>query len=137
MRKEVGTLLLPDLKLMREELERITGKDIDSTKTIVINFFFKEDTQNKKLSIEHYTSDKKYLKFFRRNPQYLQFFITEKGYLYEKTLTHYDSNEILRDLFFKYAFATNYIIIKPSGKFYRQVSEHRQDEIPDKVKADW
>lgn len=121
-----------------DELEKLSGRKISHSQTIVINFYFKEPEKNQRPCIDHYTTDKSYQRFFERNNEYSQFFITEKGFDYNKENVIEDKNGIIKDTAFPFVFhCGNYIIIKPNGQFLRRVSEHRQDEILDKAKENW
>jgi len=137
--REVYDVLQPvERETVVKILQQLTGKTIDATKTIVINFFFFEHVQNQAPCIDHYTSDKKYLKYFDKHKSSIQFFLTEKGYSYNEANIFQDSKGTIRNLLFKDRMECgNYIIIKPNGQYYKRVGEYRQDEIPDRIKADW
>lgn len=121
-----------------KELEELSGRKINTDAVLVINFYFKEPVRNQRPCIDNYTTDGAYKRFFKRHDEYAQFFITEKGFDYGKKVVFEDKNEVIRNTVFKYIFhCGNYIIIKPNGHYLRRVGEYRQDEIPDKVKAEW
>lgn len=135
LRKEEGQFS-PDVRTeILTELRKITGKEIQIDKPIVINYFYEEVTTNSSQMIEHYTTDKNYKKFFNKHPEYLQFFIAQNNVKFKGDNIYRDTDSKLRKLLFPYAIAANYIIIWPDGKYYKQLSEYRQDEIPGKVKA--
>jgi hypothetical protein len=118
-------------------LKKITRSTINEDQTLVINFAFKKSMPNQPHCLDYYSSVKSYRNFFKRKKQFIQFYITEKGFVYPKDFVFEDNNDIIRKLLFPFGSGCNYIIIKPDGKFYRQMGEHHQDQIPSKVKADW
>lgn len=119
-------------------LKQLTGKTINANQNIVINFFFKEPVQNQAPSIDYYASVKKYQKYFEKHTSSIQFFMTEKNYDTGKTNVTIDDKGAIRNLLFKDNIeGGNYIIIKPNGHYYKRVGEYRQDEIPDRIKAEW
>lgn len=68
LRKEEGKLS-PEVRTeILSELKKITGREIQNDKPIVINYFYEEVTTNRRQMIEHYTTDKKYEKFFTKHP---------------------------------------------------------------------
>lgn len=137
--REVYDVLLPsERETVVKILQQLTGKTIDNNQTIVINFFFLEHVENQAPCIDHYTSDKKYQKYFEKHDSNIQFFITEKGYTHNKPNLYQDTKGYIRNLLFKDRLdCGNYVIIKPNGHYYKRVGEYRQDEIPDRIKADW
>jgi hypothetical protein len=67
----------------------------------------------------------------------VQFYVSQQGFKYSKDFVFEDKDDVIRKMFFPYGLDCNYIIIKPDGSFYRQMSEHHQDQILKKAKADW
>lgn len=123
---------------MREELSILTGKISDDKNTIIINYFYdNEDKVEMDRIIKLHYNNKKYKKFVTRNSDVVDYFIYGRGLMNSDENIYEDKKNIIRDLLFEYKFESNYIIIKPNGNYYRQVSEYRQDEIPDIIKADW
>lgn len=135
LRKEDGILPNEVRKEVLGELSKITGEQIQDNKPIVINYFYEEFTANKRKMIEHYTSNKKYEKFFAQHSEYLQFFIADNEVKFDKKGIFKDKDNKIKSLLFPYPITVSYIIIWPDGRYYRQLSEYRLDEIPDKVKA--
>ncbi len=133
--REVFGEITPDLRLsLIKYLGEITESKIDSTKNIVINFFYNPKVKPNGSCIDHYTSDRKYIKYFKKNKKSIQFFITEKNYNYGKEHVFEDKDDFLRQLLFKYDFGCgNYIIIKNNGEILRRLGEYRQDEIRGKL----
>ncbi len=134
-RESIGEIT-PDLRLsLIKYLGEITESKIDSTKNIVINFFYNPKVKPNGSCIDHYTSDRKYMKYLKKNENSIQFFITEKNYNYGKKHVFEDKDDFLRQLLFKYDFGCgNYIIIKNNGTILRRLGEYRQDEIRKKLK---
>lgn len=136
--EEMGKMPEKERLVIIKELERLSGREISPQQTIVINFYFKEADINQRPCIDRYTADKSYQRFFKRNTEYAQFFVTEGGFDYDKENVLEDKNGVVRDNAFPYIFhCGNYIIIKPNGRFLRRVSEHRQDQIIDKLNENW
>ncbi|WP_294823156.1 hypothetical protein, partial [uncultured Flavobacterium sp.] len=120
-------------------LTRISGKEISESQIMVVHFYYEdpESPANKRhgTCIDHYTGDRKYLQFFKNNPEAVQFFITAKDYVYDEKKTFEDKERLFQDEFFSHGgYCGNYIIIKPDGSYYKRIGEYRQDEIPGKVK---
>ncbi|MGY0393285.1 hypothetical protein ACW5R3_12090 [Bizionia sp. KMM 8389] len=128
--------ITPDLRIsLIKYLGEITESKVDSTKNIVINFFYSSKVEPNSSCIDHYTSDRNYMRFFKKNENSIQFFITEKNYDYGKKHVFEDKDDFLRQLFFKYDFGCgNYIIIKNNGAILKRLGEYRQDEIRRKLK---
>jgi len=136
-REQTGVLQPIERDAVVKVLQQLTGKAIDASQTIIINFFYREPVKNQASCIDHYTFDKKYLRFINKHTDYAQFFITEKGFNYNQSV-YEDLNEAIRNLLFKdVVHCGNYIIIKPNGHYYKRVGEYRQDDISSKIKEDW
>lgn len=130
-KKEIGILSSSDKIKIYNAIQNISKKKIDDSKTIIINFFYKDNPEPNGSCIDYYVTDKAYKKFLDNNNSISQFFITEKNYDYKNKNVYQDKNDIIRATLFKYKFACgNYIIIQPNGNFYRKLGEYKQDEIP-------
>ncbi|AWA28605.1 hypothetical protein HYN48_00085 [Flavobacterium magnum] len=131
-----GTLSNNERNTVISELSKLSNTEIDTLKTIVINFYLSPDENPNGTCIDHYTSDWKYIKFFKKKKsKAMQFFITEKNYHYKKPFVKEDTNNVIKNLLFTDAKQCgNYIIIKPDGKFLKRLSEYRQFDIPDIIK---
>jgi len=137
-REQTGILQPGEHDAVVKALQQLTDKVIDASQTIIINYFYREPAKNQAPCIDHYTSDKKYLRFINKHADYAQFFITEKGYNYNNKSVYEDVNEAIRNLLFNdVVHCGNYIIIKPNGHYFKRVGEYRQDDIPSKIKEDW
>lgn len=132
LRKQTGFLSAEQRNTIADELYLISGRKVNKKQVIIINFFTTQpiDTDH---DINFYTIDGSYKRFFKQHPEHAQFFITEKGFIYNKDFVFEDRNSIIQDMLFRNLFLESYIIIKPDGSFYRQVGEYRQDEIPEKI----
>jgi len=136
--REYGTISNQDKQSVIEELEKISGKRINGSQTLIINFYYVEPVKNQRPCIDHYTSDGTYRRFIKRNEDIAQFFITTKAYNYEKDMVYEDANGIIGKLLFpNKIYCGNYIIISPNGHYYKQVSEYRQDDIPKILESEW
>ena len=133
-KEDIGVLSPSDKTKIIKELKNIKKQEIDTLKTIIIHFFYKENFETNGCCIDHYVTDKTYQKFIKKN-KIPQFFLTEKDYIYGAENVYEDKNDVIRPILFKYPFFTsNYIIIKPDGNFYRELGEYKQDYIPKKLK---
>ena len=138
LREEVGKISMKERNSLIQYLESITNEKIDSFKNIVINYFFKPPVNPNGSCIDNYTSDKKYKRYFKKNNRDIQFFFTQKGYEYNKKYVFEEKDEFIRKLFFKYYFSCgNYVILRSNGVFLLRRGEYRQDEIKNKISAEW
>ncbi|AWK03640.1 hypothetical protein HYN56_05145 [Flavobacterium crocinum] len=127
---DIGMLSTLETNTIKNELQKISSRKIDSTKTIIINFFYKDNPEPNGSCIDYYVNDKNYKKYFTKNNNVLQFFITEKDYKYKNNNVLQDTNDVIKKVLFRYKFdCGNYIIIKSNGTFFRKLGEYRQDEI--------
>ena len=122
---------------VKQELYKLTGKTIDRTQIIIINYFYRNTNGNTTLAINHYPYDNKYKRYVKKNPGIAQFFMTEKHLQHKEDYVYEDKDEVIKNLLFKYPFEANYIILKPNGKHFRQAGEYKQDEIAELVKSSW
>jgi hypothetical protein len=138
LREEFGKITVEQKNLLIYYLKRITNVDIDSTQNIVINFFIEPKSNPKGSCIDHYTSDYKYKRYFKKNNHSVQLFFTERGYIYEKKGVYEDKKNFIKPLFFNDDLGCgNYVIIKDDGTFLRVYGEYRQADIPEKITATW
>ncbi|MGZ9675281.1 hypothetical protein [Flavobacterium sp. GNP001] len=122
------------IKLL-EELSQLSGIKIDKMNVVVVNFYTMPKTEPNGSCIDYYTNNYGYLKFIKKNKNIVQFFITERSYVYSRKNVLEDKNdEIKKMLFEKAKSCGNYIVIKPTGEFTRKFGEYRQDEIPKLIK---
>ncbi|WP_375241777.1 hypothetical protein [Lacinutrix sp.] len=137
--REATGEMTPDLRLsLIKYLIKITESKIDSTNNIVIIFFYEPKVKPNGSCIDHYTSHRSYIKYFKKNKNNTQFFITEKGYNYRKKHVFEDKEDYIRQLLFKYNFGCgNYMIIKNDGSVFRILGEYRQDDIIQKINSKW
>lgn len=125
--------------LIFKELEKLSGKVIGLEETVIINFFIKPESNPNGSCIDHYTSDVQFQNYTSKKKNKIkQFFIVEESYSYDNNQVINDSNGIIEKLSFEDGLGCgNYIIIKPSGAYYRKFGEYRQDKIKDIVNAEW
>ncbi len=128
---ETGKLTEADRNSLSDELLTITGVKIDSTKTIIINFYLKPATDPNGSCIDHYTNDFEYHRFIKKNSNIVQFFVSEQNYRYKKKKVIEDQHNVLKKLLFQNAKdCGNYVIISPNNDFIRKYGEYRQHDIP-------
>ena len=119
-------------------LNELTGVQIDSTQNIVINYYLKPESRPNGSCIDHYTSQRKYLKYFKKSIKDVQFFITAKDYKYRKKHVYEDKEGYIGNLLFEFAHSCgNYIIIRNDGQFFKKLGEYRQEAIPNQINSDW
>jgi hypothetical protein len=119
-------------------LQHLTGKMVTASQIIIVHYFYKEPVKTQAPCIDHYTSDKNYIKYIDRHSGIAQFFITENGFTYSRKSVIEDTGKIIHNLLFKDVMhCGNYLIIKPNGHYYKRVGEYRQDDIQNKIKGDW
>jgi hypothetical protein len=127
---EQGTLNQSEKNKLFDELNKLTNIKIDSLKTVIINFYDKPQVKPNGSCIDYYTSDNDYLKFIKKNPTILQFFVSQKNYKYRKKNVIEDKDNKIRELIFEKAKPCgNYLIIKPNGNFLKVFGEYHQDAI--------
>lgn len=136
-RETYGEISLKQKEYLLKILNEITGTTVLPSQTIIINFALEKDIPNQRHCLDYYSSVKSYRNFFKKKEQFAQFYITQQGFRYPKDFVFEDKNDDIKKMLFPYTSDCSYIIIKPDGKFYRQISEHHQDKIPAKAKADW
>ena len=129
-------MMSPEERLeIATELNKISRTVIDTSSTIIINFFYKGKTEPNGSCIDHYTNDSKYLRALERKKSIVQFFVTQQNYKYTKENSFEDANDLIRSKLFRYKFSCgNYVIIKPNGKFFRKLGEYQPDEIIENLK---
>tara|TARA_R110002124_G_scaffold120895_6_gene279034 strand:+ start:94103 stop:94726 length:624 start_codon:yes stop_codon:yes gene_type:complete len=135
-RQSYGQLNSEERKQFFQLLEKTTNNKVDTSTTVIINFFHGGEGK----SIKHHTRDRPYISKTRKIKELTQFFITEKGYFYShrKPPVFEDAYDIIRRLFFPIHFrGGNYLIIKPDGSFYRYYGEYPQSEIIPKALSTW
>ncbi|WP_147299205.1 hypothetical protein [Winogradskyella eximia] len=138
LREEIGKITTDDRTQLIKYLRKITNSEVDSTKNIIINFFFKPEFKPNGSCIDNYTSDNKYKRYFKKSANDIQFFVTQKDYAYQKKNVFQDNDDFIRELLFKYYFdCGNYIIIKPNGEFLLRRGEYHQNEIKEKINSQW
>ena len=118
-------------------LKEISGVTLSEEQTIIINFSFLKDTPNQRHCIDYYTSIKSYRNYFKNKKQFAQFYISQKGFSYRKDFVFEDKDDLIRKLFFGFGNSCTYVIIRPDGRFFKNMGEHHQDKIPEKAAADW
>lgn len=136
-REEYGEISPKQKALFLTSLKAITGVQVNENQTIIINFAFKQDIPNQRHCLDNYSSVKSYRNFFEKKKQFAQFYISQQGFKYHKGFVFEDTHDEIRKLFFPFGKSCSYVIIKPDGRFYKQISEHHQDKIPQKAKSEW
>ncbi|MHA3787855.1 hypothetical protein ACX0HA_06540 [Flavobacterium hauense] len=136
-REEYGEITPKQKEHLLVILKEISGTTVRENQTIIINFAYQDSIPNQRHCLDYYSSVKSYRKFFKKKEQFAQFYISQQGFHYSKEFIYEDVDDAIRKMLFLYASDCSYIIIKPDGRFYRQVSEHHQDKIPSIAQEDW
>ncbi len=116
-------------------LEKTVNTKIDTTKTVVIYFFYESD---KRLA-KHYANTKN-LKELNNNPSVQTFYMTEKGFHYKnrKHIFYEDSLDLVKQTFFiPNVCCGSAVILKPNGNYYKELGEFNSYKIPEKALSDW
>ncbi|AXG74532.1 hypothetical protein DVK85_09905 [Flavobacterium arcticum] len=137
LREEKGKLNQEQLKEIKSTLKALTNRSFEDDQTLVIHFFYKPDKNPNGSCIDNYTSDNKYHRFFKRNPEYIRFNITEKDYKFKSKNVSEDTTNTLYKYFLYGGKCGNYMIIKPDGSYLKHIGEYIQKEIPKKLAEDW
>ncbi len=137
LREEKGKLKPEELQEIKTTLKALTNSPIEDNQTIVLHFFYKSDNDPEDICIENYTTDYSYKRFFKKNPQFLRFNITEKNYTYKSKNVTKDTTDTLYKYFLFGGKCGNYMIIKPDGSYLKHLGEYIQKEIPKKLVEDW
>lgn len=139
-RQKFGHLDKETFSNLKLYLTQISGKQIDSTDNIVINYLtYRPEEENDSRPISKYSVlYKDYLKGLHKTANINQFWIgsgqSDLSYL-EKYKVDYilDKEGIFKILFFPYEVKYgNYIFIKPDGNFYYYMGEHSKNHIWEK-----
>lgn len=133
LREETGVLSNEELNEIKYELSKLSGKTIDQTQILIVHFFAKPNQYSPGNCIDNYVKDAAYKRFLKKNPQYVRFNITEKGYTYSSKYVNEDINGIIHKFFKHGSVCGNYMIIQPDGNFFRMIGEYIQKNIPDKL----
>lgn len=121
-------------------LTQISGKSIDSTDNIVVNFLTyrpEEENASRPLS-KHNVLYKDYLKGLHKSPNINQFWIgsgeSDLSYLQKYEIDYtVDEEGVFKILFFPYEVKYgNFILIKPDGSYYYYLGEHSKSQIWEK-----
>lgn len=137
LHKEIGNLNEDTISYIVSYIENISGRQIDKTKSLVINYY-NEPKKTNRLCMIGNLKNKVYTDFFKDNKDFFEIsFAHADDYKKRKNLFN-DKENLLRDtLFHDFCTCGNYIIIRPNGRFYRYYGEHRHDEVPKKALARW
>ncbi|WP_323789866.1 hypothetical protein [Psychroserpens sp.] len=142
-RQKFGQLDKKTFNILKSYLNELSGKQIDSTKNLVINYLtaFPKKSENTKYRSTWNVLDKDFLKNLHKIVDINQFWINSpesdnlKYYHQNKINWISDKDNLFKKLFFPYEVRYgNYILIKPDGKFYYYLGEHSKYEIWEKSK---
>ena len=137
LREETGILKPDQVKEIKSTLKTLTNYPLEDNQTIVLHFFYKPDKNPNGSCIDHYTTDYSYKRFFKKNPQYVRFNITEKDYKYNSKNVTEDTTNTLYKYFLYGGKCGNYMIIKPDGSYLMRLGEYIQKDIPKKLTEGW
>ncbi|PHR71182.1 MAG: hypothetical protein COA67_07035 [Lutibacter sp.] len=114
-RRKKGNIKSNVLKNFYRLLGETVSEPIDTTKNILIHFYFNPCEKE----IESEISNYKYFFMLKRYPIVKPYFITEKGYKFtsDNITVHEDKFDFIREIFKDYLYCTNYLIIKPNGDY--------------------
>lgn len=115
--------------------EKTVKLKIDTTKTLVVYFFYESD----KSLAKHYASTEK-LKELNNNSLVQTFYMTEKGFHFKnrKHVFYEDSLDLVKQTFFiPYNCCGSAVVLKPDGKYYKELGEFSSNKITEKALLDW
>jgi hypothetical protein len=115
--------------------EKTIKTKVDTTKTLVIYFFHESD---KRLA-RHYANSKN-LKELNNNPDVETFYMIEKGFHFKnsKHIFYEDSIDLVKQTFFiPNVCCGSAVILKPNGKYYKELGEFSTFNISNKAIEDW
>ncbi|AGC78603.1 hypothetical protein LX97_02634 [Nonlabens dokdonensis] len=137
LKREKGTLTKEQLVEVRKYLKKLTGKNINTNSTIVINYFVAPKDGDKTCA-DSYVNDSDYAKRLQQLDLTEQFFIAEKRYQLEKKNVYQESADFLKHYLFENARTCgNYMILRPDGSFYSKYGEYEQDKIISLIDVTW
>ncbi len=134
VRKFEGKLDASSYKKFVSYLEKTVKTKIDTTKIVVIYFFYEND----KRVTRHYATTKR-LEALNNNDAVQAFYMTEKGFRFKnrKHVFYEDIFNLAKQTFFE----TNVccgsaVILKPDGTYYKELEEFSATTISEKALSD-
>lgn len=137
-RQKFGQLDKKTFTHLKAYLTELSGKQIDSTQNIVINYLtvFPKKEKHQPSKSGWTVLHRDYLRKLHKIANINQFWIHSpecdnlKYYHQNKINWIADKDDLFKKLFFLYDFKYgNYILIKPDGQFYYYLGEHGKDGI--------
>jgi len=137
-RKKFGYLDKMTFTKLKTYLTELSGKQIDSTQNIVINYLtaYPKKEENTKSRSTWNLLDRDYPRKLHKMANISQFWISSpqsgnlKYYHHNRINWITDKDNFFKNLFFKYEVRYgNYILIKPDGKFFYRLGEHNKHLI--------
>ena len=139
-KQKVGKISKEILNKIRNQLSSSANKQIDSSQTIVINYFPAPDKCQGKEKWNSFFLNKvnRYVKKIEKKENVQQFFIfKDKKSIknFDKKFTCFlDENQLIEKTFFKFHYPCfSYVIIRPNGNYFSQRGEYNISLIPDKL----
>ncbi len=138
-RNKVGRISKNDLTKIKNQLQNTSKIKIDSSQTIVINFYPGIDNCNKGPGNSTINAlYNKYIRKISKRKDVAQFFIYKQiegtNKYSRKTKWLKDSHQLIERTFFKFHYpCSSYVIIKPNGNYYSKRGEYRITEILEKI----
>ena len=128
-REQKGKLQPGQRERIVQSLKVISGRYVEPEKTIIINFFYPDIQNPERPIIDRYVKDPAYKREAKRSKDIEQFYVTSGGFIYGAQENVYqDTTGLIQELF-QLGDSSNYIIIKPDGRYLLRLGEHRRDEI--------
>lgn len=140
-REKYGRLTKNRNRNIRSYLETLSSTKIDSTKTVIINYFPTADKCQGKSNWNKFFIKKcnNFVNQVKKNEKLTQYFIfKDKSSVknFKKKFKWYlDTKQLIEKTFFKYHYPCfSYVIIKPNGNYYTVRGEYNISEIYKKIK---
>ena len=130
-----GQLDKPSYTNFMSFLEKTIKTKVDTTKTLVIYFFYESD---KRLA-KHYANTKRLIEL-NNNPAVETFYMTEKGFQFKnrKHIFYEDSLDVVKQTFFiPNVCCSSAVVLKPNDNYYKELGEFNSYKLPEKALMDW
>lgn len=138
--EKFGKITQSNYQTVIQSLSNYSNKKIDSTKTIIINYFPSKDDCLGDRNWDWYfkKSTKKFLKEVSKKKDLLQFFIFKDESSVKNFGKHFsyylDVENTIEKEFFKYHYPCfSYVVLKPNKTYYTKRGEYNINEVLEKL----
>jgi len=129
-----GVVSLDKRKSITDYIYKITGRKITPNQNIVISYYNSEKRKGDCMNFQ--LKDKELRKYFKNNTQSFQIAFARKENMRNIKNLYIDAENIIRDnLFSEFWGCGNYIIIRPDGRYLKELGEHHPHDIIKDIKS--